>query len=162
MTFPSWCLLPLQPRPFPLQNLEQKPLSLETWVSPCCLRYYRPKGAVLPRKRYYHSWRGTTVASRGVKTEGVRGGSPHTPFSFFLPLSRSKGAIRGTLSGVPSPCRPSVLLFGGINPHPPPCAMDPGIAPFPFSLAFISMNFAVREILVDPLGFWLFLGTLRT
>ena len=89
--------------------------------------------------RYYRSWHGTTAASREVKTEGVRGGSPHTPFSFFLPLSRSKGAIRGTLSGVPSPCRPSVLFSGGINPHPPRVPWTP-VLPHSLSLSCVHLH----------------------
>src|SRR3954467_11872742 len=64
---------------------------------------------------------GTTAVSRGVKTEGVRGRSPHTPIQFPLLSSRSSRFP----SWHPPRRAASVPSFevssGGIDPHPPEC-----------------------------------------
>ena len=124
-------------------------------------RYYRPQGGTTapryyrPPARYYRSFEGDVIP------KGYGDLLPY-PFSFFSPSPHSSRAPSQhpprSAASVPSF---EVLLRWDQSP-PSSCAMDPGIASFlpRFGSTFLSL--AVRAIRVDPLGFWLFLGTLRT
>jgi len=162
VTLPCCCLCVLSiPSLSLLQPLAKCP-SIETWEIPLLTavlpllvggttapRYYRPPA------RYYRSIEGDVIP------KGYGDLLPY-PFSFFSPSPHSSRAPSQhpprSAASVPSF---EVLLRWDQSP-PSSCAMDPGIASFlpRFGSTFLSL--AVRAIRVDPLGFWLFLGTLRT
>ena len=125
------------PSPSPLSH-KQKSLSLQTLggFSAACVTTALECGTTAPR--YYRTQFGTTAVSREVKTEGVRGSSPHIHSVSSLPHLAAAGPPRGTLPGVPHPCHPSKFSSGGINPHPLRVPWTP-VLPFYFlSLAHFS------------------------
>ena len=150
VTLPCCCLCVLSiPSLSLLQPLAKCP-SIETWEISLLT-------AVLPLLVG-----GTTAATKGdVIPKGYGDLLPY-PFSFFSPSPHSSRAPSQhpprSAASVPSF---EVLLRWDQSP-PSSCAMDPGIASFlpRFGSTFLSL--AVWAIRVDPLGFWLFLGTLRT
>ena len=112
VTFPSWCfVVSLQPRPFSLLNLEQKPSSFETLM-------FALLPAVLPLPAS-----GTTAP--GTVLPLYRGGLGPKGYGEVLPIPHSVSSSLSLAARAPSAAPSSVCRLRAV----PPCSSPVGSIP---------------------------------